>query len=186
VYTRSAPAFDYGDWLQALRDGKTFITNGAALGIRVNGEEPGSTIQAEPGSKVHVEIDWRSHYAVNRIEIIQDGAPVRTRDFDQGSNEGTFDAEVTVDSDGWIAARLGSDSRDSFAQALWAHTSPVYLDSGGRAPSVRADDAQFFVDQIDDSLSWINTGGKFYTDAQRNEVLDLFASGRQIYAQMTK
>ena len=185
VYTHSSPTFEYGDWLQALRDGKTFITNGASLGVRVNGEEPGATVQAQPGSTVHVEVDWKSHYAVDRVEIVQNGSAVRTKDFPDGATEGVLDAEVPVAADGWIAARLGSSQRDSFAQALWAHTSPVYIDAGGAAPVERAVAAKFFIDRIDESLSWINSGAKFYTDAQRKEVLDLFAEGRSVYEGMS-
>ena len=185
VYTHSSPTFEYGDWLQALRDGKTFITNGASLGVRVNGEEPGATVQAEPGSTVHVEVDWKSHYAVDRVEIVQNGSAVRTKDFPEGAIEGVLDAEVPVAADGWIAARLGSSQRDSFAQALWAHTSPVYIDAGGAAPVERAVAAKFFIDRIDESLSWINSGAKFYTDAQRKEVLDLFGEGRSVYEGMS-
>ena len=186
VYTHSSPTFEYADWLQSLRDGKTFITNGASLGIRVNGEEPGATVQAEPGSTVHVEIDWKSHYAVERVEIVQNGSAVRTGDFPDGATEGVLDAEIPVAADGWIAARLGSSQRDSFAQALWAHTSPVYIDAGGAAPAERVVAAKFFIDRIDESLSWINTGAKFYTDAQRKEVLDLFGEGRSVYEGMAR
>ncbi len=95
-----------------------------------------------------------------------------------------LDAEVQIDSDGWLAARLGSSARDSFAQALWAHTSPLYVNAGGTPPPERARDAGWFVDRIDESLSWINSGAKFYTDAQRREVLDLFAQGRDVYERM--
>ncbi len=184
VYTHSDPAFQYADWLQALRAGKTFITNGPALSIAVNGEEPGATVHSEPGSGVNVGVEWKSHYRVERVEIVQDGNPVAAEEFPGGSTEGSFNAEVPVSTDGWIAARLGSSARDSFAQAQWAHTSPVYIDAGGAPPSVRAADARWLVDNIDESLSWINTGAKFYTDAQRKEVLDLFGQGRDIYLQM--
>ena len=186
VYTHSDPRFAYENWLEALRAGKTFITNGPALSIKVDGEGPGTTVAADPDSTVHVEIDWKSHYAIERIEVIQNGRAVTSREFPEGSTEGVLDAEVPVATDGWIAARLGSSARDSFAQAIWAHTSPVYVRAGGPPSPERVSDARWFIDRIDESLSWINTGAKFYTDAQRKEVLDLFAQGRDVYREMVR
>ena len=46
VYTKTQPEFEYTSWMQALRDGKTFITNGPMLGINVEGSSAGDTVQA--------------------------------------------------------------------------------------------------------------------------------------------
>lgn len=184
MYTHSSPRFEYEDWLQALRDGRTFITNGAALSITVNGQEPGAKLKVERGTRVEVEIEWKSHYPVGRVDLVHNGRAIKTHESRAGGREGVLDAEVVVESDGWLAARLGSNARDSFAQALWAHTSPVYLDTGGTPAPERARDASWLVDRIDESLSWISSGAKFYTDAQRREVLDLFAQGRDVYKRM--
>jgi hypothetical protein len=181
VYTHSSPEFEYADWLQGLRDGNTFITNGAAIGMSVNGEAPGDTIQANSGEKLAVEVTWNSHYAIDRVELVQNGNVVKSQDLPAGSTEGKLETSVSVNSDGWIAARLGSSARDSFAQAMWAHTSPVYVEVDAIKSGQSADSARYFVEQIDQSLSWINTGAKFYTNAQRKEVLDLFAEGRAKY-----
>jgi hypothetical protein len=80
-----------------------------------------------------------------------------------------------------VAARLWGDARDSFDQAIYAHTSPTYF-SCGRVPDVRADDARFFLDSIDESLKWIDTVGRYNTDAQREDVRDLFRRGREVFA----
>lgn len=185
VYSHANAQFNYREWLESVRAGRTFITNGPALSVRVNDLEPGATIRVDRGSRVHVQIDWQSHHPIHRIELIQNGSAVERRDFPEGSAGGSLNFELSVASDGWIAARLGSSSRDSFGQALWSHTSPVYLDTGGTPPPERSRDARWFVEQIDESLSWIGSGAKFYTDAQRKEVADLFAQGRDAYTRLT-
>ena len=73
---------------------------------------------------------------------------------------------MTVASDGWIAARLSSDARDSYLQPIFAHTSPVYVKAGVGGPE-RQDAARWFDDSIERSLGWVSNKGKFYTDSQQ-------------------
>ena len=87
---------------------------------------------------------------------------------------------MPVAADGWIAARLSSDARDSYLQPIFAHTSPVYVKAGAES-SERQDAARWFDDSIERSLGWVGTKGKFYTDSQRREVVDLFRQGQQFY-----
>jgi hypothetical protein len=184
VYTKTQPEFEYGRWLQALREGRTFVTNGPILSISVDGREPGDTVRMQPGNSVTVNVDWSSHYAVHSVDVIANGAITHTERFPEGSVQGSFECELPVDTDGWIASRIGSTSRDSYARVIWAHTSPVYIDAGGIAPPERAIDAAVFIQQIEDSIAWLGDTAKFYTDQQRREVVDLFRQGQDLYRKL--
>ena len=138
----------------------------------------------EPGNSVTVNVDWSSHYAVHSVDVIANGAITHTERFPEGAVQGSFECELPVDTDGWIASRIGSTSRDSFAQVIWAHTSPVYIDAGGIAPPERAIDAAVFIQQIEDSIAWLGDTAKFYTDQQRREVVDLFRQGQDLYRKL--
>jgi hypothetical protein len=209
VYAHGGTRFEYEPWLKAVRDGRTFITNGPALYMTVNEVGPGSTVAAKPGDEVDVELEWQSHYAVDRVEIVLNGRVVaaralaqvsaghdaarlrarpraRSRTEESGPHAGSARFAVPVRSDGWIAARLAGSARDSFNQAIWAHTSPVYVTIGrGSGPERRAS-ARFFVARLDEAMGWANTGAKFYTDAQRKEVQDLFRAGREYYRKLSR
>ena len=128
---------------------------------------------------------WKSHYPIGSVEILFNGEVAARRMFPEGSTGGLFETEVAAASDGWIAARLASHARDSFAQPIFAHTSPVYV-SAGRASPEQRDAATWFIESIDTSLQWVGSRGKFYTDVQRREVLDLFLQGREAYARMLR
>ena len=95
------------------------------------------------------------------------------------------ETDVTVASDGWVAARLSSDARDSFSQPVFAHTSPVYVKVGADSSEKKAA-ARWFDDSIERSLEWVGTKGKFYSDAQRREVADLFRRGQEVYRAILK
>ena len=180
VYAYTGGVFDHEEWIDALKAGRTFITNGPALLLTVNGHPPGETILTEPGRAVGVTISWKSYYAVQRVEIIWNGTVVASRQFEDGSVEGTFDLEWDVSGDGWIAARLSSNVRDSFFQPIYAHTSPVYV-AAGRRSMEQANAAAGFARSIDRALALIDRQGKFHTDQQRKEVVDLFRQGEAVY-----
>jgi hypothetical protein len=199
IYAQSGRGFEYGAWLDAVRQGRTFITNGPAIYMTVNEVEPGATVSARPGERLDVEVEWQSHYPVERIEVVMNGAVVGARSLPQepstlerpassssAVHAGSLAISVPVDSDGWIAARLASTARDSFNQAMWAHTSPVYVSAGRASSAARRQSARAFVEKIDQALSWTDTGAKFYTDAQRKEVQDLFRAGRAFYRKLAR
>ena len=94
-------------------------------------------------------------------------------------------AQVSAPSDGWIAARLSSGARDSFSQPLFAHTSPVYVRAGLDGPE-RAEAARWFDQSIERSLEWVRARGKYYSDDQRREIVNLFREGQKVYKAMLK
>ena len=185
VYSQTGGGFEYDSWLEGIRTGKTFITNGPALYMTVAGEEPGATLEVEKGTRIPIHANWSSHYAVERVEIVLNGKVVARRDFPEGATTGHLEAEIVAESDGWIGARLASGSRDSFNQPIWAHTSPVYLSGTGQQSEASVESAKYFTDQIGEGINWVKTRGRFYTDAQRKEVVDLFKQGQDWYRNLT-
>ena len=101
----------------------------------------------------------------------------------EGASAGEFVADLDVNADGWIAAKASSDARDSFFQPVFAHTSPIYVKAGRHGEEKKAA-AAWFDDRIETSLEWVRAKGRFYTDRQRQEVVDLFRQGQQVYRDM--
>jgi hypothetical protein len=185
VYAHSGGPFDYESWVGALKEGRTFITNGPALSLAVEGEEPGGEVEASPGQRLSTLVAWKSHYPVTRIEVVSNGSVVAQESYPQGSKQGHLETDVAVEADGWVAARLSSEARDSYLQPIFAHTSPVYVRAGADGPE-RREAARRFDQEIDSSLELVRTRGKFYTDAQRREVVDLFRQGQDVYRAMLR
>jgi hypothetical protein len=181
VYSQTNGDFAYEPWLDGVRNGRTFITNGPALFMMAGGLEPGETLEVEKGTVIPVHANWNSYYAVQRVEILFNGNVVERRDFAEGVTIGHLEAEITADADGWIAARLGSGKRDSFNQPIWAHTSPVYVTGTGQQSEASVESATYFNDRIGEGINWVKIKGRFYTDGQRKEVVDLFKQGQDWY-----
>ena len=89
---------------------------------------------------------------------------------------------IAVRSDGWIAARCYSHVRDSYAQEIFAHTSPIYLRGGTPNPAAKPD-AAHFIAGIDVALErWVSHKLRYGSDRQREEVRELFKRGRAFFA----
>jgi len=60
----------------------------------------------------------------------------------------------------------------------------VYLRDSGVQSAASVESAKFYTNQIGEGISWVKTKGRFYTDAQRNEVIDLFKQGQDWYCNL--
>jgi hypothetical protein len=185
VYVHQEGTFEYDRWLAGMKEGKTFITNGPALFLEVDGQGPGGELAVAGDHTAHAKVSWQSHYPLNRIALVLDGELLATRSFETGSNAGVWELDVPLTANGWIAARCSGVARDSFSQAIFAHTSPVSV-RGGRVNPLQADAAQGFAAGIDRSVDWVHTTGRFTKDEQRDSVLDLFRAGARAYAQLAR
>ena len=185
VYAHTGGPFDYESWADSLKKGRSFITNGPALSLDVEGHGPGAQIELSPEGTAAAAVSWSSHYPITRAEIIYNGRPVASRAFPEGSRKGLLETEVSVPADGWVAARLSSTARDSYLQPVFAHASPVYVKVGVDGED-RREAAAWFDQEIERSIEWVGSKGRFYTDSQRREVVDLFRQGQGHYKAMLK
>jgi len=185
VYVQMDDKFGYDGWLEGMQKGRTFITNGPALFIEVEDKGPGDTIRFRDEKKVTVRVSWRSHYPINRLGIVHNGRVVKRRNIREGSYEGEWEAGLSVDSNGWIAVRCNGTARDSYNQAVFAHTSPVYLQNGKQNAN-QTKDAEYFLKSIDQSEEWVQNTGRYTSDDQRNAVLEVFEKGKKAYQKLAK
>ena len=181
VYVNTRGAFSYENWIAGMKSGNTFITNGPALDLRVNDQPMGAAVALPNGGSLDIESTFASFYPIHCAEIAMNGAVIHRETYPEGKREGTIRHGVRVDRDGWVAARLWGNQRDSFDQSIYAHSSPVYFVCG-RPPAERDASAQYFLNRIEDALDWIDTYGRYNTDQQREEVKELFRKGREVYA----
>ena len=179
--------FTYENWLKGLRAGRTFITNGPALFLNLDGQPPGGAIESPNGSPPTAsgQITWQSHYPLNLVELVCNGVVTKTVPLDGRRQCGEWAFDLKIESDGWVAARAFGEARDSFGQPLYAHTSPIYIGSGLPA-DIAQDSAAFFVRSIDSAAETVSRDWRFTNDTQREEVLHLFNEGREIYQNLAE
>ena len=197
-------AFSYPAWLEGLRAGRTFITNGPALWLDVSGRPPGARAGGDRcrgpgggGTLGERAAPGPGGGGAQRERRgpggLDGGAPGGGWGAgpQAGWPGGALRARIPVspaDGHGWLAARCFGEARNSFGHFLWAHTSPVYLRARSLSarplppgPAARAAGAHF-LQQIDASLQWIRTAGRYRAPEDRERVVDLFRQAREVYA----
>ena len=130
--------------------------------------------------KLPVKFEWKSHYPINRAEVIFNGKVIKDMFFPNGSKEGRLEFDFLPSCNGWIAGRLSSEHTDSYFEKIFAHTSPIYISNLVNSAEGN-ESALFFVDSIEKSMEWIGNKGRYYNQKQRLEVLDLFKNAKEFY-----
>jgi len=129
VYADTGPNFSADGWFEAVKRGRTFVTNGPMLLLTVDDHIPGEDLNVARNSSLHIHARaWAPPEigSPKTIEIIANGSVVATKSADR-SNPGELqmDAVLRAGLSEWIAARVTADN------GALAHTSPVYVSVGG-------------------------------------------------------
>src|SRR5205807_28740 len=66
--------FQYEAWIEAVRVGRTFVSNGPVLLLTVNDHDPGAVVSLEePGETVHVHAEVKSLAPCEHLELLVNG-----------------------------------------------------------------------------------------------------------------
>jgi dipeptidyl aminopeptidase/acylaminoacyl peptidase len=187
AYVRIDGAFSYAGWVEGLRAGRSFVSNGPFVELSAGGQGPGGVVRRGDPGRIRVTARAWSELPMRRAELVQDGQVIATRDFPaDGKQEVAWEQEVPVEHSGWIALRAtGPAHADNPAGAAYAHTSPVYVEIDGRPAEARAD-AQFFLQWIDRLELALRERGRLPGPADRGHVTTQLEAARQVYAKIAR
>ena len=164
---------------KALKEGRTFASNGPLLGLEVDGKHPGDTIGRKTASKLRYRIALRSPVSVDHLELVQNGRVVKA--FTLKGYRQNLDAagELHVDTGGWLVLRAWNDGSDPQVLDLYpyATTSPIYVDLPGTPLSVPSD-AAYFASWLDRVIADAGSRTDYRNDRERNATLDYLRNAR--------
>lgn len=187
VYVQTAGPLTMESWLDGLKNGRTFVTNGPIPRLQVNGSGPGASLRLGAGGSVRVAASVESLVPFDTVELIQNGRVVSSHAVTASQTTGVQRAEVAVDlpvdRSGWIALRAsGPRHRTVFDGPAFAHTSPVWLQVG-ESPVTSSEDAQFFIEWIDKLIQVLSARNRFEKTEDREAVERLFRQAQDRYRQ---
>ena len=182
VYVKTEKAFSYDTWFEALKQGRSFATNGPMLFLKVNGSEVGSTLgmgERRPVS-VNIEVEAATMQPLERVEVLFKGRIVHTRR--EPDSSGKWHAQFTseVRESGWFVARCFEQPGSTIR---FAHTSPIYVkfdaDTG-----VVTQDAQFLLKWIEREIAFYQAEPGFREPSHREEMIALFQKAKAVYERL--
>ena len=186
VFVKAGRRLDYRAWLDSLKAGRTFATNGPLLGFTLGGADPGASLELGGAKQTLPAVVWmRSIVPVDSLQIVSNGRVVRSIPLDDGGTRA--DARVTLDvgRSAWFTLR--AFSRHSQHPTLdiypFATTSPIYVTLGG-TPIRSAADARYFIAWIDRLEQAARSHPDWNTPAERDTVLGQIARARERFVRL--
>lgn len=168
----------YQNWIEALRQGSSFISSGPLLTFRVNGIEAGHTLHLEIGAPINIVVEAKSLIPFERLELVHNGAVVTEVSTTGVPSTARLEINWTSNKSGWVAARCRGNMR--IRGSCLAHTSPVFLSISGESPSVDSRDIEDMLNMLAEGTLWIQREGHFENDRQRERLEAIFASAKQV------
>lgn len=160
----------------ALKSGRTFVSNGPLLGLEVDGKRPGDSLAS--AGRLPVRIAMRAPFPVDQLELVQNGRVVRS--FRPGGDRTRFDwsGTLSLKAGGWLVLRAYNDQPDPWVLDLYpyATTSPIYFESPA-APAAPAD-AAYFVAWMDRVIEAAEARGGWNDEDEKRATLEYLEAAR--------
>jgi len=172
-------------WLDALRQGRTFATNGPLLEFSVAGSPIGSTLRLARGQGVPFSARLRSIVPVDHAQVVCNGRVARELALGAHRDGLEVSGTLPIRRSGWCVLRAFSSKAeypvlDNF---VYATTSPVYVSVRSEAPRSPAD-ARYFEAWIDHLLQTTASYPDWNSAAEKAGVLQKLKDARAVYERL--
>jgi len=159
TYARILPdqAFNYPNWMEAVRRAETFVTYGPLLAFSVDGHPMGSQMQmTSSGGRVAVEWQVSSvTIPMSRVELVVNGEIRESVAVSPNKDHGSWSIRIPKSS--WLALLVRGHYADK-PEIIAAHSSPVMI-MLEESRMLTATDAVTILEQIEGALAYVDTNG---------------------------
>lgn len=170
-------------WLENLKRGRTFATNGPLLGFSLGGHHLGETVRVgKGGATVEFKAWLRSIVPVDHLELVCNGRVAKAFELSGDRISGDFSGSIPMASSGWCVLRAWSEKAEYPVLDIYpyATTSPIYLELEGSKLTAK-EDAAFFVAWIDRLVANAQAHQGWNTEAEKASVMEQLAKARRIF-----
>ena len=179
AYVKTKLPFTYANWIEGLRQNRTFTTSGPLLFLEVNGHDLGDVLDVKPDTMLTIKARAVSRFPLGKVQIVSNGKVIAEKKTQERETELTL--EIPADEPRWIAARCAQGEK---LNAIWAdnvaHTAAIYVLVNGRARFNPAA-AQEWAKRLRRHAENIRRTGQFPTEDNRAEAADYVLDAVRIY-----
>jgi hypothetical protein len=173
-------------WLDGMREGRAFVTNGPLVEMTVNGMLPGETVAlASAGTSVRVEARVRSIVPLDKVTLYFNGQPVEDIPLATDRKTAEYDKSFSVARSGWYHVRAEGRPADRFPLDTGypqAFTNPVWVTVAGAPVRDRAA-ADYALRWIDRLQQLADAWPGWRSQTEKDHVYRQFDEARAVYRQ---
>ena len=184
-YAYLGDKLEWSRWLDAIREGRTFFTNGPLVRLEVNGEGPGGEIRLPAGGgSVEITANLQTAFPVDRLELISRGEVIKSIPLENGGRQAFWRGSIPIERSGWLTLRALSDKPVPPVDdtRLHAETAAIYTLVGDEPIRSRAD-AEYFIHWIDGVTKQAEEHPGWRSQREKDHVLGQFREARAIMQQ---
>jgi len=177
-------------FLEALKKGQTFATNGPLLDFSLGGQEIGGELKLDGSQQaVPFHASLQSIVPLDHWEMVCNGKVVKSLVLRDPSvqSAGSIETSSTVSltESGWCLVRASSDRAEYpvLDNYVYATTSPIYVTIAGRKPR-SAGDSRYFVAWMDRVIEKTLRYPDWNSSVEKESVLKRLATAKAVYQQM--
>ena len=171
-------------WLDELRQGRTFATNGPLIEFQLGGEMVGGELKFDAAQKaVPFTAKLRSIVPVDHLEVVCNGRVAQSLPLEGQRESADVRGTIPLQQSGWCALRAWSEKAqypvlDNYA---YATTSPIYVTIGGKR-AYSKEDAQYFEAWIDRTMEVTEAYPDWNSLVEKRRVMSKLREARAVYA----
>lgn len=188
AYAYMEGGLSWDGWLDAIRSGALFVTNGPLVRMTVNDKMIGETIQlGADGGEVLVEGIVESIVPLDQIELVVNGRRIPVDTYEKmpsvkGEFKARFSKSVRIQQSSWITLQASNAQAfhpidDIFPQAT---TNPIWVMVGDQ-PVRSAVSAEYFIRWIDKLSDMAAAHPGWRSEAEKTHVLSQFKEAQEVY-----
>ncbi|HXX15857.1 MAG TPA: CehA/McbA family metallohydrolase [Candidatus Eremiobacteraceae bacterium] len=185
VWTPEWPA-SAESWLNQLKQGRSFATNGPLIGFTLGGQMAGSELKFESAQEaIPFTAKLRSIVPVDHLEVVCNGKVAQDLKLDASRASAEASGTIPLKESGWCVLRAWSEKAeypvmDNYA---YATTSPVYVTIGGKRAYAK-EDAEYFEAWIDRTIEVTDGYPDWNSPEEKQRVMKKLQEARAVYEGM--
>lgn len=200
VYADVESPLSTSTWLASLKAGRTYITNGPLLDLRIGEKTMGDQLKLDiKNNQITIRATGKGRIDFKRLELIHNGKVIASQASSPVKNhfEAVLELKLMIDQPGWIALRTPSPSvpkqpnrqqktpLNEYGREIFSHTSPVYLEWEGQT-LLDQKQVQLLLREMMQNREKIAKQFLFADDHERAHVLDVYSDGIQVLSRQLK
>ena len=177
---------DMHAWLDGMRAGRAFVTNGPLVELTVNGALPGETVTLPAGGgSVSLQARVRSIVPLQKVTLYFNGQAVEDIPLGADRRGADFSKTLQVAASGWYHLRAEGAAADRFPLDTaypQGFTNPVWVGVGNRPVRNRAS-AEYALRWIDKLQKLAEAWPGWRSQKEKDHVYAQFDEARRVYRQ---
>jgi len=175
----SGQEFTYSNWIEAVRAGRTFVTNGPLLRLTIDGK-PASTAQEihVTNTPLPIRVEVSSAFGVDQLDLLWNGEVIKTgRCLPDFPFACTLETEFMPPGSGWLAACAHGNYFQQFA-----HTSAVVVRRDDFPGWATPEAINPLLQHLDAMLHWAKTVDNGIAPEERAQLCEIYEKARTVLA----